>query len=290
MNIDPHTQPGADAARSAEGCAEAAHGRLPELRGTQQPPPSALPDLEPGSWTYWDVLVVIGFALAAQIIANIGVMFVVLLVGEARGGRFNLVDLMMNPAVLLPVQLIWWVLVFWIIYRIVRARDPRPFPQAVRWVRPHLPPGIYLGGGALLAVSVAMLSYLLPSPNRKMPMEELFRDPTSAFLLAAFGVFAAPPVEELLFRGFLFPVVERSHGQIAAVVATAALFSLVHAQQYGWAWQNLLLLGYVGVIFGTVRAVSRSLIPSTLMHAAYNFTLFAGLYAASKGFHNFNFR
>ena len=99
----------------------------------------------------------------------------------------------------------------------------------------------------------------------------------------------APAVEELLFRGFLFPVIERANGTRAAVLGTSVLFSLLHAQQYGWNWQNLVVLSYVGIVFGTVRAISGSLVPSTLIHASYNLTLFVGLYAASDRFRQFNF-
>jgi membrane protease YdiL (CAAX protease family) len=255
------------------------------LPGSPEPSPESAPQ----GWTYGDILVVVGFAILTQLLVNIGLFLVVLAVGWVRGVRSNPIDLMTSASVLLPVQLVWWILIFWIIYRIVRARDRRPFAQAIGWVWPQRPAGTYILGGALLAVSVGAFSALLPQSHRKMPMEELFRDPKSIFLLALFGVLIAPPIEELLFRGFLFPVVERSHGSAAAIGVTAALFSLVHAAQYGWAWQNLLLLGYVGVVFGAVRAATHSLVPSTLMHAAYNFTLFAGLYAASDHFRHLNF-
>ncbi|HYM13184.1 MAG TPA: CPBP family intramembrane glutamic endopeptidase [Bryobacterales bacterium] len=244
----------------------------------------------PRGWTYTDIVVVGVFAVGAQLLVYVGgVLALLLFAQQGRAARFSFLDAISSVSFILPAQLVWWALMFWIIRRIVRARDPRPFRDAIRWVWPAQPAVVYLGGGALLALTVAALSWVLPMSKRHVPMEELFKDPASAFLLAAFGVLIAPPVEELLFRGFLYPVVERSHGVVAAVVATAALFSLLHAQQYGWAWQNLLLLGYVGVVFGAARAKSGSLVPSTLMHAGYNLTLFVGLYASSNRFRNFNF-
>ncbi len=251
--------------------------------GEPGPPP---PPQAPQGWTYWDVVLVAVFALGVQIPLGLGALLVL---HWAQGGRFSLADATTRVSFVLPVQVVWWALVFWVIYKVVRARDARPFAQAVGWTRPRSPAGVYFGAGAALALLVAWFSKLLPEPHKKMPIEELFRDPMSAFLLAAFGVLIAPIIEELLFRGFMYPVVERAHGAAAAVLATAAVFSLVHGQQYGWAWQNLLLLGFVGVVFGTIRAVSRSLVPSTLAHAAYNLTLFIGLYAASDHFRNFHF-
>ena len=262
----------------------------PEPEPVPEAPPSvseALPP--PRGWTYWDVALVVGFAFAAQIFVFVGAMVAMLLLRQARGGSFSYAEAMSSAGFVLSAQFLWWLAVFWLVYRIVRARDPRPFREAIGWVWPTRPLGLYLAGGALLALSVAAMSKILPMPKQKMPMELLFRDPKSAFLLAGFGVLIAPLVEELLFRGFLFPVMQRVHGTLVAVAATAGLFSLVHASQYGWAWQNLLLLGYVGTVFGTVRAISGSLVPSTLLHAAYNFTLFAALYAASNRFQNMNF-
>ncbi len=244
------------------------------------------PQLRRG-WNYWDIGIVVAFAFGAQIFVFVAAMVAMLLYRQSRGGTFTFEEAMSSAPFVLAAQFLWWMLVFWVVYRIVRARDSRPFREAIGWVRPQRPPGFYFAGGALLALSVALMAWMLPMPRQKMPMELLFRDPKSAVLLAAFGVLFAPVVEEMLFRGFLFPVVQRVHGTAAAVLATAALFSLVHAQQYGWAWQNLALLSYVGVVFGTVRAVTGSLIPSTLIHAAYNLTLFAGLFAASNRFHNF---
>jgi hypothetical protein len=229
----------------------------------------------------------VAFAFGAQIFVFVGGMVAMLLLRQARGGTFTFEEAMSSASFVLSAQFLWWMLVFWLVYRIVRARDPRPFREAIGWTRPQRPPSFYLAGGALLALSVAVLAWALPMPRQKMPMELLFRDPKSAFLLAGFGVLIAPVVEELLFRGFLFPVMQRVHGTAVAVLATGSLFSLVHAQQYGWAWQNLLLLSYVGTVFGTVRAVSGSLVPSTLAHAAYNLTLFAALYASSGGFRKF---
>jgi hypothetical protein len=241
----------------------------------------------PRGWTYWDVALVVAFAFGAQIFVFVAAMVGMLLIRQAQGGTFSYLEAMSNAPFVLTAQFLWWLAIFWVVRKIVRARDPRPFREAIAWIRPARPATFYLGSGALLAFTVALAAWLLPMPNKKMPMEMLFRDPKSALMLAAFGVLIAPAVEELLFRGFLFPVMQRAHGTPAAILLTAGLFSLVHAQQYGWAWQNLILLGYVGVVFGTVRAVSGSLVPSTLLHAGYNLALFAGLFAASKGFRNF---
>lgn len=241
------------------------------------------PSPRPPTWTYPDVAMVSVFAVAGQFLLYIGGSLTVLLLRDAA--RVTISDKWTtHAAFVLPLQLAWWGLVFWVIYRVVRARDPRPFREAVGWIRPPFPVSACLAGGILLALSVAAVSRVLPLPHHRLPMEQLFLNPASALMMAAFGVLIAPAIEELLFRGFLYPVMERAHGARVAVLATGCLFSALHAPQYGWAWQNLLLLTYVGLVFGAVRAVSGSLVPSTLVHAAYNLTLFGGLYVSSNRF------
>ena len=163
------------------------------------PGPQAGPEAPERAWTYWDVAVVTSFAIGAQLLVYLGGLLALLLIGQLRGPGFHVTDAMTRVSFILPAQLAWWALVFWIVYRIVRARDPRPFREAIGWVRPVSPPGLYLAGGAVLALSVGGLAWLLPKASNRMPVEHLFRDPASAFLLAAFGVLIAPAVEDVFF-------------------------------------------------------------------------------------------
>ncbi len=63
----------------------------------------------------------------------------------------------------------------------------------------------------------------------------------------------APFVEELIFRGFLLPLIAKSVGPWLAIVLTAILFALPHGAQNEWAWQQLTLIALAGVAFGFVR-------------------------------------
>ncbi|MBI3696145.1 MAG: hypothetical protein HY238_15070, partial [Acidobacteria bacterium] len=120
-----------------------------------EPPPGR--ELPERAWTYWDVAVVTGFAVGAQVLVYLGGVLALLLIGQLRGPSFRLTEAMTRISFILPTQLAWWAIVFWIVYRIVRARDSRPFRQAIGWVRPARPPGVYLAGGAALALTVGGL-------------------------------------------------------------------------------------------------------------------------------------
>jgi membrane protease YdiL (CAAX protease family) len=97
----------------------------------------------------------------------------------------------------------------------------------------------------------------------------------------------APLVEELFFRGFLYPALARRLGVAAGVALTALPFALIHASQLARAWAPLLLLFIVGLVLTAVRARTRSVGASFLVHVGYNATLFALLYAGTDGFTNF---
>src|SRR2546430_6353375 len=75
--------------------------------------------------------------------------------------------------------------------------------------------------GALTGFTIPLLSRLLPMP-KTMPIDRMFNDSTSAWMMTVFGVFCAPLVEELFFRGFLYPVLTR--WKALFVVAIAAVF------------------------------------------------------------------
>ena len=103
-------------------------------------------------------------------------------------------------------------------------------------------------------------------------------------MMAIFGVTVAPFVEELFFRGFLYPVLARRLGVIPGVILTALPFALLHASQLGNAWGPLVVLLVVGVVLTAVRAVTKSVAASMLVHVGYNLTLFSLLFVASGRF------
>jgi membrane protease YdiL (CAAX protease family) len=102
--------------------------------------------------------------------------------------------------------------------------------------------------------------------------------------VAVFSTTLGPFMEEMFFRGFLYPVLKRRTGVMTAIVATALPFALMHAAQYGNSWASVMLIFMVGVVLAMVREKKNSLAAAFLVHVAYNGTIVLLMFIATGGF------
>ncbi len=224
-------------------------------------------------WSVWDVLALFLFAsVTALLVGSVG----------SAGWKFFLtkfhsIQLLHHPALeaisLLLFLAILDVFIFLFFYCPITLKYAAPFWISIKWTRRNQKPLFtYLPIGVVLALMVLSVSALLPS-SQKAPIEELLEQPASAFLFAALGIFVAPFVEELLFRGFIYPIAERRLGKFWAVLSTAFLFTTLHLGQLWGSWTGVMMIFLVGVTLSTVRAGTDSLFPSFVIHLSYNSTL-----------------
>jgi membrane protease YdiL (CAAX protease family) len=158
----------------------------------------------------------------------------------------------------------------------MRLRFSLPFWRTIGW-RPleagRLPSAFtylrFIGGGFFLALLVQIVSARFGA-KVKLPMETLFQDRRAAVLLLLMAVLVAPVIEETIFRGYIYPVVARSFGVGAGILATGTLFGLLHAPQLWGGWMQIVLLVIVGIVFTYVRAVTKTVLASYLFHVSYN--------------------
>jgi hypothetical protein len=171
---------------------------------------------------------------------------------------------------------------FLALYALIRLRYGRPFWRSLAWLRP--PRGLWdsAGWGFLMALAALVLGALLRPPEIKTPFQEFLKDPGAIVLIGVFAVTLGPLCEELMFRGFLMPLLVRSFGALAGVLAAAVPFALLHGFQYAWTWQLLLIIFLAGAGFGWMRHRSGSTAAAVVMHAAYNLTQFAITLAAQR--------
>jgi membrane protease YdiL (CAAX protease family) len=145
----------------------------------------------------------------------------------------------------------------------------------------------FIGFGIVLSIAVTVVSKLIKIPD-SAPILDLFKSPTLAWIATIFGALIAPGAEEIAFRGFLLPVLKRYTGRILAVALTSAIFALMHASQIGHAWGAVAVLFFVSVVLCEVRLRFNSVAASTIVHMAYNSTLFIALIVATGGYRHFD--
>ena len=210
-------------------------------------------------WTYEELGLLVGSVIPVFLLVSLVGYFTPL-----KGGAAAMV-----------VQSLFYALLLGVLYLLVAWRYGQPFWKSLGWTTFRLP-FLIAAAGPILAVSSSAVGVFLKAPPLPSPIEDLISDRRSLFIMMLFLTLIGPVFEELMFRGFLFPLLARSTGPWPAILVTAALFALVHGYQYRWSWQHLTVVGLAGSVFGFVRYKSGSTAASTLVHTGYNATLFIG--------------
>jgi membrane protease YdiL (CAAX protease family) len=187
------------------------------------------------------------------------------------------------PELLIIAQMLAYLLLLGYMYILVTKERGSPrFWKALHW---NWPANIwpFLGVGLAMQFVFVFLERFLPFP-KQTPFDDLLQRHTAIVLISIFAVTFGPFMEELFFRGFLYPVLARRFGMIAGIFVTALGFGLMHASQYGYSWASVLLICLVGVVLGVVRATKDSVGAGFLVHMAYNGTIAVAMFAATDGF------
>ena len=77
-----------------------------------------------------------------------------------------------------------------------------------------------------------LLGRFLPMP-KTTPFDQFFERPSDAYLTAVFAVTLGPLMEELFFRGFLYPVLARRTGSVLGNYSDRAALWPDPLLQYG---------------------------------------------------------
>lgn len=233
-------------------------------------------------WSGWDVLQIAGLALLLTL------FLVPLLV--VTGARLlvytheSWLEVASKPVLALLSQFLAYMVVGWCMVLLVKGKYYARFWQAIRWNWPGpVRKWLWLALGLVMLFALGLLERFLPTP-KSTPFEQFFARPIDAYLTSIFAVTIGPLMEELFFRGFLYPVLNRRLGLVAAVFLTALPFGLMHLPQYGYSWGAGLVVFLVGVVLTAVRAASKSVGASFLVHVGYNGTLMIGAALVTDGF------
>jgi len=239
--------------------------------------PAAPPD---PAWNGWDVLRLIFLTIVALFVG----VFTVLLIARWRFYPHTaLGEIARVPLVVVAGQSLAYLFILAYMYVLVTRERRRPdFLAAIHWNWPSNI-AVYVLVGFALSLALQGLAHLLPIP-KELPIDSFFRTPAEAWALSILSVTLAPLMEELFFRGFLYPVLARRLGLPVAVFLTALGFALLHGAQLMFAWGPVLVIFLVGVVLTMVRARTNSVAAGVLIHMAYNGTISVAMFAATDGF------
>ena len=231
------------------------------------PIPVAPAPIENPVWNGWDVLLIAGLTVVTMVVFQLAVLLAAHFIWYPHE---SLADVSKKPILLIVSQVLIYIPVALCMVMLVEGKYHVRFWRAIEWNWPQAEWRLMALGAAMFFV-LSVLQNLLPMPP-DTPFEHLFDRPRDAYLLSLVAITLGPLMEELFFRGFLYPVLARRMGAVWGIALTALPFGLIHLPQYGWAWGAALVIFLVGVVCGVVRAVTRSVGASFLVHAGFNGT------------------
>lgn len=165
-----------------------------------------------------------------------------------------------------------YVLLLSVLFVLARVRHNCSLAAAVNWILPFPHAARIIVGAPVLAMGVSILGVLLRAPLIPSAIDQLTAIDVPLPVIGVFAVVLGPVFEELVFRGFLQPLLTARWGSLAGIGLSSAAFSLLHGAQNQWLWQYLLLLFLAGLAFGIVRQRTGSTAAACLLHAGFNLT------------------
>lgn len=273
---------------------------LPEPIVEQRAQPRFIPHL---GHTFLFFLIAIIMIVLTEIGATVLYQFVLHGSQSKAGLDRALMAVAGNPVFSIPTQAAAYGLLVLVSIPVFESIWFESFGKAIHWsfrtARRHF--WRLAGIGLAAGIIIGTLGNFLPMPKSPPIMKDMMTSTTGAWFMLIFGITAAPMTEELAFRGFLLPslinvfrwaehrgfsneAVTRYAGIPLSIILTTIPFALLHAQQVSDAWAPLMLIATVSVILCIVRLVTDSVAAGAVVHAAYNFVLFAGVLLQTSGF------
>jgi len=251
----------------------------PEIHSEQNyPPPPIFPTKEDTAW--WDMgkafLAWVGSIALLLLVPLIILLpyFVYLFVHsgaptpEALGQdkTFILLSIVgVIPAHALTLLLAWALVTGW---------GRKPFWPTLRF---SWPPGVAPLQGIAICIFLAMvllgIGVLITSflGGGKTDLDRLIESSFQARLATAFlAVATAPLVEEIIYRGMLYPALQRVIGMGGAIAIVSVMFAGVHVLQYKNNLGVIAVISILSIALTVVRALSDRLLPSVLIHLVFN--------------------
>ena len=165
-------------------------------------------------------------------------------------------------------------LTLYLAYLVVTEGGLRSFWKTVRW---EWPQGTTPMTAVLLSVLIAVVLYGLAWGlttlwgGEKTDLDRLIESSMYTRVATAFIAFTtAPLVEEVIYRGVIYPAIEKVMGMGFAIAVVSMLFAGVHVWQYRSNIAVIVVITLLSVILTVARAVTGKLLPSFVIHLVFN--------------------
>lgn len=244
-------------------------------KNTPQSETSAKMDVDPDN-PPWNIVSAIGvwiLSVLAILLFPLLTLFPYLSSRGIRGSHSEIQEFVLNDPTAVLLQLISvlpaHLLTFAAAWLVVTKGRKYKFFQTLGWRSGgmrwwHYP--LILGGFFVVAAVVG--SYL---PEHETDLIRILKSSRAAmYWVAILSVATAPLVEEVVYRGLLYPAIQRSAGKVLAVAIVTILFTIVHIPQYYQSISTVLLLSLLSLILTVVRASTRNLLPCFIIHLLFN--------------------
>ena len=162
------------------------------------------------------------------------------------------------------------ILTFLIVWFLVSNRGRRPFWQTLGWSFPeNFGPWKTIGlAVVLLIVGVVFTQFL---GGKETALDQIINSSLKTRFATAFLAFAtAPLVEELIFRGVLYPALQRAIGMAGGVAIVTVLFAGIHVFQYYDNFAVVAVITMLSLTLTLLRARTGRLLPSFVLHLVFN--------------------
>ena len=122
--------------------------------------------------------------------------------------------------------------------------------------------------------AVAAMLLMSKFSTGKSSMSKLVSTPLG-FTVVVFLCLTLPFIEEIYYRGFIYPVLRKKVGVVGGIILMTVWFGGAHAAQL---WQDpaaLIFVAAMGLVWTLQRELSKSVVAGMVTHWIYNATLFA---------------
>jgi membrane protease YdiL (CAAX protease family) len=188
-------------------------------------------------------------------------------------GILAAVNLKFTPVV--PWSVVAMAVVLWVYWRYLRSDERlRAVPLSQQKWRLAL-----IAGGLGIAAVWAAFGALRGVLHIVQPADDISRFPIWTIAAAiVMGSAVAGVTEEAGFRGFMQLPLERAYGPVTAIAITSIIFTAIHLTHGARILPFLPFYLVVAVIYSLLTLITRSILPSMLLHFTGDVMMFAFQY------------